>query len=435
MKNLDRTVLRSFFTNLILWCLVISGLIIISDIFSHFDDFFNKGTTANPVAAIASYYTFFCLRLVDFVLIFVILISALNILINMFRRNEVIALMALGVSPKRILVPIVAAGVFCSAGMCWLRESFIPNRIVKVSAHPDFFTHKNDSVKVIPTYDQWTNLKIDGESIPARGDRIDKPLFTLPAPRGVEPRVLRGGAAVWQSAAPGRSGGYLVRGVPNLTEFFAEGAIDTAGNTRNGAPPPPHSSPEMADEAPPLSSLPGTGNEAGHLPGSLPEEAPGETDLNAFDPESILVYAPGEMPGTAPDECFVVCGVPPGFLAVGEEEWSSYTSTAELIDALRCSSLPYKPLELQSLIHQRIMKPVSDLFPILLALPILFVYKDGNPYKRGAFAALIAALYVGVCYLVSFTGRGNLPPSLCAWLPIILFLPVTFWLFRELENS
>ena len=82
MKILDRTVLRSFFTNLILWCLVISGLIIISDIFSHFDDFFNKGTTANPVAAIASYYTFFCLRLVDFVLIFVILISALNILIN-----------------------------------------------------------------------------------------------------------------------------------------------------------------------------------------------------------------------------------------------------------------------------------------------------------------------------------------------------------------
>ena len=434
MKILDRTVLRAFFSNLILWCLALSGIIIVSDIFTHFDDFFNKGTTANPLAAIASYYTFFCLRLVDFVLVFVILISALNILINMFRRNEVIALMALGVSPRRILLPVIIAGVLCSAGMCWLRESFIPNRMVKLCAKPDFFTQKNDSAELIPSYDEWTNLKIDGASVSIQGDRINQPVFTLPAPRGVEPRILRGETAVWQKAVPGRSAGYRVQGITDSADFFAEGAIDTAGNAREEGRQG-SSSPSLSDEErPPLEPLPESENRPGGPLDSPPQGENQEPAENAFDPESILVYAPGEVPGTAPDECFVVCGVPPAFLAVGEE-WGHYASTKELIGALRCGSLPYKTMELQSQIHQRVMKPVSDLFPLLLALPILFVYKDGNPYKRGAFAALFASLYVGVSYSIHFLGRGTLPPSFCAWLPAIIFLPVVFWLFKELENS
>ena len=121
------------------------------------------------------------------------------------------------------------------------------------------------------------------------------------------------------------------------------------------------------------------------------------------------------------------------FLAVGEE-WISYASTPSLIAALRSQSLPYHNDELSNHIHQRLVKPVSDLFPLLLALPILFIYKASNPYKRGGFAALIAALYVGTCYFINFTCRTALPPSLCAFLPMILFLPAVLILFKELDR-
>lgn len=399
MKILDRTVVRGFFVNLILWCLVLCGIIIVSDLFTHFDDFFNRGTTVNPLAAIVSYYFFFCLRLADSFLIFLVLISATNILINMFRRNEVIALMALGVPPRRILLPFIGSAVICSLGMCWVRESFIPNRIIKICGSREFFTHKMTSVDLIPSSDEWTDLKIDGESISADGRRINRPVFTLPAPRDSEPRVLRADEAVWHRATAGRGEGYLLRGIRDQAEFFAEGAIDSAGFTR----------------------------------GSAATSASVAEPSDRFDPESILVYAPGEAPGTGPDECFVLCGVPPNFLAVGEE-WRSYASTPWLIDALQSSSLPFKPDDLQRQIHRRVMKPISDLFPLLLAMPILFVYKDGNPYKRGIFAALIATLYVGVTYLINFTGRAIFSPTFSAFLPMIFFLPAVLLLFKKLDD-
>ena len=208
-----------------------------------------------------------------------------------------------------------------------MRESFIPNRIIKICGSREFFTHKMTSVDLIPSSDEWTDLKIDGESISADGRRINRPVFTLPAPRDSEPRVLRADEAIWHRATAGRGEGYLLRGIRDQAEFFAEGAIDSAGFTR----------------------------------GSAATSASAAEPSDRFDPESILVYAPGEAPGTGPDECFVLCGVPPNFLAVGEE-WRSYASTPWLIDALQSSSLPFKPDDLQRQIHRRIMKPISDLF-------------------------------------------------------------------------
>ena len=56
MTILDRTIIRSFLANLILWYLAICGIIIVSDLLTHFDDFFNDEATVNPLVAIASYY-------------------------------------------------------------------------------------------------------------------------------------------------------------------------------------------------------------------------------------------------------------------------------------------------------------------------------------------------------------------------------------------
>ncbi|MBO7725708.1 MAG: LptF/LptG family permease [Thermoguttaceae bacterium] len=415
MKILDRTIIRHFFSNLVLWYLAICGIVIVSDLLSHFDEFFNNDATVNPLVAIGSYYFFFCLRLFDMMLIFIILLTALNILINMFRRNEMIALMALGIPPKRVIYPVLAAAIFCLIGASWLRESFVPKEMIRVCGKSDFFTRKSPQIDVIPTQDEWTRLKVDGESISVDGTRIVRPVFTLPTPWGRDPRVLRADEAVWCSARPGRGEGYLLRGIQNAESFFAEGAIDTAGNAQNPREPDADAQEAVAD-APPISDH---------------EVAATEPD-ETFDPNNILVYAPGEAPDTAPDEAFILCGVPPKFLAVGDE-WLSYASTADLIAALRSMSLQ-KESDLLNQIHQRIVKPFSDIFPLLLALPTLFVLKDKKPYTRGLYAGLTALLYVGVCYFINFTCRGFLPSSLCAFLPMILFLPAVMILFKELDR-
>lgn len=415
MTILDRTIIRSFLANLILWYLAICGIIIVSDLLTHFDDFFNDEATVNPLVAIASYYFFFCLRLFDMMLIFIVLLSALNIVINMFRRNEIIALMALGVPPKRIIWPILFAVFCCLVGALWLRESFVPRQIIRVCGKSEFFTQKSPRIDVIPTQDEWTRLKIDGESISIDGMRIVHPVFTLPTPWGSEPRVLRADEALWQPARPERGEGYLLRGIQNADAFFAEGAIDTAGNARTPRQPDAGAEEALAD-APPISEH--------EVAATEPEET--------FDPKNILVYAPGEAPGTAPDESFVLCGVPPRYLAVGDE-WLGYASTADLTAALRSMSL-LKESDLLNQIHQRIVKPIADIFPLLLALPILFVFKDGNVYKRGLYAALAALLYVGTGFFINFTCRGTLPSSLCAFLPMIIFLPAVMILFKELDR-
>lgn len=398
MKILDRTVFRNFFLNLILWCLALSAIIIISDLLTHLDDFFNQGVETNPVIAIVLYYFHFCLRTTDAFLGFVVLISALNIVINMFRRNEIIALMALGTSPTRIILPILAAGIIVSAGTCWLRESFVPDRMIKVSGPKEYFTRKTVSVDVIPANEKVTGLRIDGDSVSLDGKKILNPVFTLPAPHGVESQKIQAAEAVWSPATTGREEGYILREIQNEEEIVRNGSIDVNGTAR-------------ADQ---------TDLETSNSP--------------KFDEENILAAVPGDAEGLKPGEIFIFCGVPPKFLAVGEE-WQNYASASDLIDAYTKSSLPYKPEELLARIHGRILKPVSDLFPLLLALPIMFVYKDGNPYKRGVFAALLAASYIGVSYGVSFLFRASASPSLKSWLPIILFLPVVTLLFKELKNS
>ena len=426
MKIIDRTIIGNFMVNLILWCLVLCGIIVISDLLTHFDDFFNPNVERNPFGAIIRYYGFFCARIADAFLTFLILISALNIVINMIRRNEVIALMSIGVSPTRILLPVLGASLLLSGVSFYLREIFVPNHIVSVTGGREFFTMKAETVPVKPVLDEWTRVTVEGESVSIKGDRIHRPVFKLPSAFISEGREIRAAEAVYSQKNAGRPEGYLLRNVENADGFLTKGSIDVNGIVRGEQGAEGGGTAEITDTAP--TAAPSDDQVADSKEG--PTDDAGKL---IFDEKNILVYTPADDPNLAPEECFIVCGIPPEYLAVGQE-WKSFTSTPKLIGAVKNASLPFKTNDLLLRIHSRILKPLSDLFPLLLGLPILFVYKDGNPYKRGIAAALAAGLYIGAGYAALFLLPGAAAPVLRVWFPMILFFPVVILLFHELKN-
>ncbi len=428
MKILDRTIIRNFLVNLILWCLVLCGLIVVSDLLTHFEDFFGKNCQRNPVIAIFQYYGYFCARIADSFLPFILLISALNIVINMIRRNEVIALMSIGVSPGRIILPILITSLFLSAGAFWLREIFVPGRIISVTGNHEYFTTPTPTVPVKGIEDEWTGISIGGESIDGDGRQINRPTFKLPSLPFTEDIKITAEKGIYQSQNGNWPDGYLLSGVDGNRDFLRKGSIDINGNVRGETP----TLPVVATD-----SL--TPSEMGDSTGAESDARDEEITLGGrpgFDENNILVFTPADYPDRLKeDECFIACGIPADFLAVGQDEWKSYTSTARLLDAVKGGSLPIKRNDLLLRIHSRVLKPVTDIFPLFLGLPFLFVYKNGNPYKRGAFAALLAGLYIGAGYAALFLFSSYPAPILRVWLPFLIFFPVATLLFHDLKNS
>ena len=123
--RLDRYVGWTFFSSYATALFVVMGLFIIMDLASNLDDFlepWKDGSTASSYL-IAAYYFFNLPFLFLQAAPFITLIAGLFTLTRLLSNNEVGAVLAAGVSGRRLLVPIFIGGLIATAGMIVLRET------------------------------------------------------------------------------------------------------------------------------------------------------------------------------------------------------------------------------------------------------------------------------------------------------------------------
>ena len=150
MKTLDRYIAQNFLFGYLIALGVMLGMFLTVDLFMNLDEFAEQGEegTVAVLCNIGSYYS------VRSVLWFrdlggmLIVIAAVFSLARMTKSNELVAVMASGVSLKRILAPILFLSLLLTGLMVIDQELVIPRLSVKL-------TQKQDQRANEASYDLW----------------------------------------------------------------------------------------------------------------------------------------------------------------------------------------------------------------------------------------------------------------------------------------
>lgn len=392
MKILDRYIFCQFSRMIVLWFATFVGIYVVFDLLTNLDSFFKNGGEMNPFRLIGEFYFFKSFLFIDVVLPLLILVSALTVATNMLRHNEIIALMSIGISHFRLIAPILFAAALFSLFALWAREIFLPRHIDRVVMTAKEMAKSGGQIPVKRICDAVTGITLDGDGVVLSEGRILGPRFALPFRMAEIGKEITAESAVWCPKSAALPEGYLLRGVTAPTAMLGRSSIDVEGRERTDA----------AEES---------------------------------RVQPTVIFTPADYPNElAADECFIASGIEPEILAVGED-WRLYASTPCLIEAVKNPSLSFNKIDLQVRIHSRILRPLADLLPLLLGLPILFLKNDRSVVKGMAIGVMLAGLYMGASYSAQFLGAKLDAPALGAWFPMLLFLPIVICAFSELKKG
>ncbi len=371
MTIMDRYIARKFTFLLALWCLLILLFYMVIDLFSNFDSFVGRTDTVNTIVIILKYYIAHSFPLLNMIAPFLFLIVAITMLKTMDHSNEMIALMANGVSRLRLLLPLFATAFFYSLLFLVIREIVVPRNIEEIIRTPDEYFEKDQSVSVKQMKDYITNIRLAGKSAVRANQEIIDPILTFPNAFSVHGTKLYAQKAIYKLANDKHQTGWLIQKVTKPLEILKKKSVN-------------------------------------------------DYLLTPMDHSDFL----------APDECFLVSGLPFDVMMIGDK-WVRYASTMDLIRASHNDSLHFSKKELLASIHNRIVRPVIDMLPFFFCLPLIF-FRNVNKMSRDIFICIfITFIYIGLQYVSAYF-LAEYDPVLAAWIPVLVFIPISFCIFMEL---
>lgn len=375
MHLIDRYLTRQLLEVYVICMVSLGGLFVVFDAFSNMDEFMRQtDSTQDLLSEMGRYYACRMVLVFERLAAIVALISAMFTVTWIERYNEMTALAAAGISTRRVMIPLVVTGMMLSLGAAACREWAIPG--MKFELARDSKNLKGHTAQeMTPCYDQQTDVLIQGHSVVAGEQRVKDPNFVLPGRLAGRATSVMAAEAWYKPPTADRPGGYLLEKVSQPSGFCRG-------------------------------------------PNLLLDGRP-------------VIYRKDETPWLEANQIFVASDVSFALLSHGER-LQQYSSTAELIAALRNRSLGFHA-STRVLIHARMLQPVLDLVLLLLGLPFVL----GNE-RRNVFLAVMICLVITCVFMVVTLGCHWLgavslvPPSMAAWLPLILFAPLACWLSHPL---
>jgi lipopolysaccharide export system permease protein len=281
--------------------------------------------------------------------------------------------MAGGVSQMRLIRPLIFGVLAVSLLAAANRELAIPRFREKLSRNAQDWL--GESARTLhPRYDQRTQILISGRHTFAADQRISHPKLRLPDGLSQFGRHLSAENAYFQEGSADRPAGYLLDQVEQ---------------------------PENVAELP-----------SGELAGRP------------------IVLTPRDTPWLKERQCFVVSDLAFAQLAEGNA-WRQWSSSAELIAALRNPSLDYGA-DVRVAVHARLLQPVLDMTLLFLGLPLVLTREARNVFVTAGLSLLVVATFSMIticCHALGSSGY-LLSPALAAWCPLLIFAPVAFGLYQ-----
>lgn len=377
MKLLDRYLLRQFVQIFLICFLSLMGLYLVIDLFGHLDSFSEQAKREGSLLqVIAKYYGYQSIGFFDRTSGILAMISAMFTVTWLQRHQEMTAMLAAGISKFRIIRPLVLAALTVSLIAVVSRELVIPQiREELTRSTKDLGGTQARALEA--RFDGQTDILIGGEQTIALERKIVKPTFVLPRSLKQYGNQLVAKEAVYLDANEVHPAGYLMSGV---------------------------TSPKRIDTRKTLQ----------------------------IDDQAVVLTA-RDYDWLEPGQAFVVSQLPFHLLANGSA-WRNYASTNELIAELHRPSTDLGA-DVRVAVHRRMTQPVTDTTLLMLGLPLMFSRRQRNVFLSiGICLTVAVAFTLATVACQSLGGISLLRPTLAAWLPIMVFLPVAVGMSHTLRT-
>lgn len=370
MNTLDRYVLALYLKVLLICFVSLTGLFFVIDAFGNLDEFLEYSKQGESLPNIlAAYYGPRVLTSFDLTSPLLSVVAAMFALTWLQRTHELTAIVAAGVSPGRVIMPLIFASAVVSMLAAANREYFIPQFRNELSQNAqDLQGGKSHPVQ--PKHDHQTNILINGRTLTYAKQQIEHPAFVLHSAIGEFRKKIVGETATFESSNEDHPPGYRFRGVT-----FPENANVLAS-------------------------------------AELPEVG-------------AVIFSPSDSKWLQQGELFVVSDIDFEKLA-SNSNWIEYSSVTELISGLHNRSLDYGS-DVSLAVHSRFVRPLLDMTLLFLGLPFVFSRGNRNIFvAAGACLLVVGVFYVGMLTCKVMGANGMLTPSMAAWAPFIGFAPFAF---------
>lgn len=377
MKIIDRYLLFQFFKTLVLWFASFVGVYVIFDLFTNMEELVSVARDNGGILPVlGKYYFFKTFLFFDSISSMLVVLSAMVTIAWIQRHNELAALMAAGISQLRVVAPIIAAAVGVTFLAMASRELVMPKYRDELVRTPQNFTGKK-GMEMKATYDYQRNIYLQGDRTFRNEKRISDPNFILPRQVCKYGHYLQAENAYFQFQDEHHPPGYLLDGVREPTEILREPTI-------------------------------------------------------TLDDQPLIITPESEPEWLEEDQCFVVTDVSFNHLAESYA-WREYSSTAELIQGVWNPSLKLGP-EVYTAIHSRFVRPFLDIALLFLGLPIILSKSDRNVFKAMGISAGLVIGFIALQIASNYFGTTYEVPTLGAWLPLLMVVPVVVYLIDQINS-
>lgn len=494
MKILDKYVVRNFLFTAVICFFVLMSLRVIVDMFFNMDEFAEKtqrlvvtevdGKSVESIEEyepafgeilenIGTYYSYQSLIYLSELGGVIIVAAAAFSLARMNHTNELTAMLASGISMHRVVLPIIICAMLLGGAVIADQELFIPHVAHKLVRRPDEIGSTENfpvSLRTDGTGAAWYSPRFRSVTGTMEQPWIiirDKDSFavaciigTLARQYTLRPLRVRGRNQHGWLVTGGHlnrvsRGDDIWRKIPDVERIWTaagpEQLISTArkqwSEQHDGAPAPTKvtriSFPTDIDSTIGM-TLSAEGFQ--HDPNTDGED----TSAVLTNPRFSFAVGNSQPIGTfladsarwIPDQdgrghwkltngrLFYASDLTKEDLLLRESsKWVQYMSSAQLTGLLKLNRVPDRK-RAQMIQHLRVAEPMNNLIMLLLGLP--FILSRERNVKASAGLCL---LIVGSFYLFIYTSRFiGLPPAWAAWLPILIFGPISVVMFDTVKT-
>lgn len=374
MTQIDRYLLIIYFRVLAICFCSITGLIVIVQLFNNLPEFMEHGQKGQGLAMVlVEYFGPYILTLFDQLSGLLALMATLFAITWISRTNEMTALLAAGITKRRILRPLMLASAFVIGAAAVVREVWIPQFQDRLERNPqDLKADVTRAVKA--THDRKLGILLEGKNLVPAKRELNLPVVRIQSgPLTSLGRHLMASVAVPVASSDEHPVGYVFKNVTMPRN------IDTVPSVRDDAGQP-------------------------------------------------LMLTRSDTAWLNPGECFLASDIVFDRLR-GGSAWKKYASTGELIRHVRAGESPNLD-DLRVQIHSRVVRPAIDWTVLLLGIPIVLIRSDRNMFWVAGVAMLVVGGFTVIVMGLNAAGGSGfyVSPLVAAWLPVLLVLP---WAYQK----
>lgn len=349
----------------------VAGLLVVVHVFSNMEEFlrFADQTDTSVFAVLREYYGPFMVSIFERLSGLLALLALLFVVAWLNRTNEFTALLAAGVTKRRVVRPLLIASAVVIGTACLLREFSIPHYQDRLDRNPQDLT--GDYPRPIkPTFDPEAVALLKGKHLLPTKLEIVTPILKLTGSELAKQfgTKIMAPSAFYHRTTAQRPAGFLFQDV------------------------------------------------------SSPESINTIDSAYGVDGNPILLTAK-DTDWLEEGTCYFVTDIEYEQLR-GGSAWKQFASTAELINHLKGVRVR-SGNDVRVQVHQRFLRPLVDWTVLLLGIPVLLSRPDRHMFWVAGACLFVVAGFSGVVFAFGALGSAGaiLSPAVACWIPLLVFLP------------